>query len=134
MQRHLLLYFLTVPVFFVIDLFWIGVIAKGLYQREIGSLLLDSPRWAVALGFYLLYIVGIVVLVVLPAHSTGSLLEAVWRGALLGLVAYATYDLTNLATMKGWSATVALVDMVWGAVLTGVVAAASYVIAGWLDV
>lgn len=134
MQRYLLLYILTVPVFFAIDLVWIGVVARGLYQREIGALLLDSPRWSVALGFYLLYIVGIVALVVLPAHASGSLFEAVWRGALLGLVAYATYDLTNLATMKGWSATVTLVDMVWGAVLTSVVAAVSYVIAGWLDV
>src|SRR5680860_1080516 len=118
MQRYLLLYVLTVPVFFVIDLVWIGVVARGLYQREIGSLLLDSPRWVIALGFYLLYIVGIVALAVLPGYASGSLFEVVWRGALLGLVAYATYDLTNLATIKGWSATVTLIDMVWGAVLT----------------
>ena len=134
MPRILLLYILTVPVFFAIDIVWIGVVANGLYQREIGALLLDSPRWAVAVAFYLLYIVGILVLAVLPAHDSASLAEALWKGALLGLVAYATYDLTNLATMKGWSATVTVIDMVWGAVLTAVVAAASYFIAGWIDV
>jgi uncharacterized membrane protein len=134
MPRILLLYVLTVPVFFAIDIVWIGVVANGMYQREIGPLLLDSPRWAVAIGFYLLYIVGILALAVLPAHDAGSLAEAVWKGALLGLVAYATYDLTNLATMKNWSVTVTVVDMLWGAVLTAVVAIASYFIADWLDV
>ena len=134
MQRYLLLYVLTVPVFFIIDIVWIGLVARSLYQREIGSLLLVSPRWTIAVAFYLLYIVGILVLAVLPGHASGSLFEAVWRGALLGLVAYATYDLTNLATIKGWSTTVAIADMVWGTVLTGLVAAASYILAGWVNV
>jgi uncharacterized membrane protein len=134
MPRILLLYVLTVPVFFAIDIVWIGVVANGMYQREIGPLLLDSPRWAIAVAFYLLYIVGILALAVLPAHDSGSLTEVLWKGALLGLVAYATYDLTNLATMKNWSVTVTVVDMIWGAVLTAVVGTISYYIAGWLDV
>jgi len=118
----------------VVDLVWIGVVARNLYQGQLGPLLLDSPRWAVAVAFYLLYIVGIVVLAALPGYVNGSLAEAAWRGALLGLVAYATYDLTNLATLKGWSTLVTVADLAWGAVLTAIVSSAAYLIAGWLDV
>lgn len=134
MSRYVLLYFLTVPVFLVVDLVWIGVVARNLYQGQLGGLLLESPRWAVAVAFYLLYIVGILALAAVPAHLNGSLVEAVWRGALLGLVAYATYDLTNLATLKGWSPLVTAADLVWGAVLTAIVSTSAYLIAGWLDV
>jgi uncharacterized membrane protein len=134
MSRYLLLYALTVPVFLVVDLVWIGVVARNLYQGQIGDLLLESPRWAVAIAFYLLYIVGILALAAVPAHLNSSFVEALWRGALLGLVAYATYDLTNMATMKGWSPLVTVVDLVWGAVLTAIVSSAAYFIAGWLDI
>ena len=134
MSRYLLLYLLTVPVFLVVDLVWIGVVARNLYQGQLGALLLESPRWAVAIAFYLLYIVGILVLAALPGHVNGSLAEAAWRGALLGLVAYATYDLTNLATLKGWSTLVTVADLAWGAVLTAIVSSAAYLIAGRLDV
>ncbi len=134
MSRYLLLYVLTVPVFLVVDLVWIGVVARNLYQGQLGGLLLESPRWAVAIAFYLLYIVGILVLAALPGYANGSLTEAIWRGALLGLVAYATYDLTNLATLKGWSTLVTAADLAWGAVLTAIVSSAGYLIAGWLDV
>lgn len=134
MSRYFLLYALTVPVFLVVDLVWIGVVARNLYQGQLGELLLESPRWGVAIAFYLLYIVGILALAAVPAHLNGSLFEAVWRGALLGLIAYATYDLTNMATLKGWSPLVTVVDLVWGAVLTAIVSTAAYLIAGWLDV
>jgi uncharacterized membrane protein len=86
----------------------------------------------VGLAFYLLYIVGIIVFAVLPGVEKGSVVEALWRGALLGLVAYGTYDLTNLSTLKDWSPAITVVDMVWGTVLTGTVASASWWIAGLL--
>ncbi len=128
------LYLLTVVVFFAIDLVWLGVVANRFYQNQIGSMLKSPPDWLVAAGFYLFYIVGILVFAVLPGVEKGMLAEAVWRGALFGALAYATYDLTNLATLEGWPWQVAVVDIVWGTVLTGTVAAASYQIARWLGV
>ncbi len=128
------LYLLTVVVFFAIDIVWLGVVASRFYQNQLGPMLKSSPNWAVAAGFYLFYIVGIIVFAVLPGIDRGSLLEAIWRGALFGALAYATYDLTNLSTLEGWPWQVAVVDIVWGTVLTGTVAAASYQIARWLNV
>lgn len=130
--RIVWLYLLTVVVFFAIDLVWIGAVARGLYSRELAGLLRPDIRWGAALLFYLLYIAGILILVVLPAVDKGSLADAAWRGALLGLIAYATYDLTNYSTLKDWSLTVTIVDLIWGALLTGAVSAASYGIGGWL--
>ena len=95
---------------------------------------IKPPNWAVAAGFYLFYIVGIIVFATLPGIAKGMLAEAVWRGALFGAIAYATYDLTNLSTLQGWPWQVAAVDIVWGTVLTGTVSAASYQMARWLDI
>lgn len=122
------LYFLTIPVFFIIDLLWIGVIAKDFYRNQIGFLLGPINWWA-AIIFYLIFIVGILVFAVLPALDAGSLMKAVVLGALFGFVAYAAYDLTNLALTKNWPLMVTIVDMVWGAVISGSVATASYLIA-----
>lgn len=121
------LYFLTVPVFFAIDLVWLGLVAKNFYQDQIGFLL-GPVNWVAALIFYLLFIVGILVFAVLPALDAGSLSKAIILGTFFGFVAYATYDLTNLATVKDWPLMVVFVDMAWGAVLSGSVAAASYLI------
>lgn len=107
----------------MLDFVWLGLVAKKFYRDEIGQLLLTKPNMPAALSFYVIYVVGLVIFAVNPAQSV---LGAAGRGALLGLVAYATYDLTNLATMKGFSAKVAAVDMLWGALLTAVAAAASY--------
>jgi uncharacterized membrane protein len=126
------LYLATVPVFFAVDFVWLNFVAKSFYRERLGSLLLADFNLPVALAFYLLYIVGIIVFAVLPGIEKGSLVEALWRGALFGLVAYGTYDLTNLSTLKDWSPVITVVDMVWGTVLTGVVASASWWIAGLL--
>lgn len=134
MLKLVYLYLLTVPVFFAIDMIWLGTVARGFYRDNLGELMAPSVNWPVAIAFYLLYIVGILALSVVPAAREGSYVQALWTGALLGLVAYATYDLTNLATTRGWPANVAFVDMIWGAVLTGAVASASYYIARWLEV
>lgn len=121
------LYLLTVPVFFIIDMIWLGVLAKDFYQKQIGFLL-GPVNWTAAIVFYLLFIVGILVFAVLPALDSGSLMKAIALGAFFGFVAYATYDLTNLATVKDWPFMIVAVDMIWGAVLSGSVATISYLI------
>lgn len=108
----------------VLDAIWLSTMTTRLYRRELSGLLLDAPSWAPAVAFYLLYAVGVVVLVVHPAlEGEWPLGQVVALGALLGLVAYGTYDLTNQATVRGWSMVVTVVDMAWGASLTAVVAA-----------
>ncbi len=130
LAKAALLYALTVPVFFAVDMVWLGLIAKPFYARHIGHLMAAKVRWTPALLFYFLYIAGILFFAVLPAVERGSLGRAVLAGALLGLLAYATYDLTNLATLRDWPLLVTVIDLVWGMVLTGGVAAVSYLIAG----
>ena len=107
----------------VVDYFWLSNAVNFLYRPKLGALLADKPvLWAAAL-FYVLYGIGVAVLVLRPALAEGGIVAALWMGALFGLVAYGTYDLTNQATIKGWSLTVTVVDMVWGAFITGVVSA-----------
>lgn len=128
MALILALYGLTTVVFFAIDLVWLGAIARGFYRRTLGHLLREKTNWAAGIGFYLLYIVGILGLVVLPALRGSGASEAAWKGALLGLIAYATYDLSNLATLKNWPKKVVVVDIIWGTVLTTCVSLASFFI------
>jgi uncharacterized membrane protein len=122
------IYLLTIPVFFSIDLLWLGVFAKKFYQEQIGHLL-GSVNWSAAIIFYLLYIVGIIFFAVYPALMASSFAKAVLLGALFGFFAYATYDLTNLATIEDWPLIMAVVDVIWGTVLTASVAGASYLLA-----
>jgi uncharacterized membrane protein len=128
------LYLIALPVFFAIDMVWLGLVAKGFYRRELGSLTRDRVQWPAALLFYLLFILGLVVFVVAPAVDDGSWLRALLYGALFGLIAYATYDLTNLATLRGWPLPVTVVDLVWGTVLAAAVSVATYGIAVAIDV
>lgn len=126
MQSALIAYVATAIVFFGLDFVWLGQMQAALYRPRIGALLLDKPDLAVAAAFYLIYVVGVVAFAVLPAVDQGSWLRALGAGALLGLVAYGTYDMTNLATLAGWSMVVSLADMAWGVALTGVSATAGY--------
>lgn len=112
----------------VLDFIWLGTVAKTFYRSQIGKLLLDKPNMTAAVLFYAIYVVGVVSFVISPALEKGSLSYALSRGALFGFVAYATYDLTNLATMKGFTTKVVVVDLAWGAFLTAVVAGATYLI------
>jgi uncharacterized membrane protein len=109
----------------VVDGLWLGLVARTFYRRHLGPLMAERPNWAAAVAFYLLYVVGVTVFAVLPAADAASLAEAAWRGALFGLVAYATYDLTNAATLRDWPGIVVVVDMAWGMALTAVVAVAA---------
>jgi len=122
-------YLLTTVIFFAVDMLWLGVVAKGFYQKQLGPMLSEQVNWPAAIVFYLLFVAGILVFVVFPALDKGSLGRVVVLGALFGLVTYATYDLTNLATLRGFPPLVAAVDMVWGMVLTGTVAAAGFLLA-----
>ncbi|MGB4967831.1 MAG: DUF2177 family protein [Candidatus Saccharimonadales bacterium] len=112
----------------VLDFIWLGTVAKTFYRSQIGKLLLDKPNMTAAVLFYGLYVVGVVTFVVTPALEKGSLSYAVTRGALFGLVAYATYDLTNLATIKGFTTKIVMVDLLWGVCLTAAVSAVTYLV------
>lgn len=134
MLKYAELYGLTAVVFFAIDLVWLSTATPRIYKPYIGDLLLDKPNMPVAAAFYLLYVVGVLFLATLPGYDKGSISDAFLRGAVLGLLAYGTYDLTNLATLKGWAWQVSVIDMIWGTLLTGTVAAIGYLFARWLQV
>lgn len=123
MTKLIVAYFATMAVFFAIDFVWLGTVAKSFYQGQIGPLLLDEFRIGVAVAFYVIYLAGMIFFAVNPALKAQSVATAALYGALFGFFCYATYDFTNLATLKGYTVTVALVDMAWGTVLTGVSAA-----------
>ena len=126
-------YLATTVVFFAIDMFWLGFLAKGLYRQYLGNFLTDQVNWTAAIVFYLLFIIGIFIFAILPAVEKESLLRAVVLGALFGFFTYATYDLTNLATLKGWPITIVVIDIAWGAVLTASVSAAGFAIVNWVN-
>lgn len=130
--QYVIVYFLMTGVFFGIDMIWLGLVAKNVYSQQIGHLMATKVQWPAAIIFYLLYIVGILYFAVLPGLEKGSLARAVINGAAFGFLAYATYDLTNLATLKGWPLKLTLIDLAWGTVITAVVAAAGWQIAQWI--
>ncbi len=115
-------YALTLIVFLALDFLWLGLVARGFYAAQLGSLMRDTLNFLAAGGFYLTYVAGIVYFAVAPALAEGSWRKAAVNGALLGLLAYGTYDMTNLATLRNWPVAVSLVDMVWGGVITGLAA------------
>jgi uncharacterized membrane protein len=123
MTRIAIAYVATAVAFCGLDFLWLGFVAKGYYQSQVGTLLLERPNLGVAAAFYALYVAGVLIFAVVPSLETGSPARAFALGALFGLFAYATYDLTNLATLKGWSVGIALVDLAWGALVTGTSAA-----------
>jgi uncharacterized membrane protein len=123
------LYIIALPVFLAIDMAWLGVVAKKFYAQRIGFLMKTDINWTAAILFYLLFIIGLVLFVIMPAVGKGSWVHALLFGALFGLIAYATYDLTNLATLKDWPLLVTVVDLAWGAVLAGSVSMLTYFIA-----
>lgn len=123
------LYAIALPLFFIIDLVWVGVVALPFYKTHIGFLLRPDLNWAAAISFYLLFVVGLVLFVIAPAVEKGSWMQALMFGALFGLVTYAAYDLTNLATLKDWPLVVTMVDLAWGAFVAGSVSVLTYVIA-----
>jgi uncharacterized membrane protein len=126
------LYFIALPVFFIIDMFWLGLVAKNFYAKHIGFLMKPDINWIAAVIFYLLFIAGLVLFVIAPALEKHQWINAVLFGALFGLITYATYDLTNLATLKDWPVLVTVVDLLWGATLAALVSTVSYFVASKL--
>ncbi len=126
MAQYLTAYGVTAAAFLAIDFIWLARIARSLYFGKVGGLLLDKPNMAAAAIFYSIYVVGVVFFAVSPALRAEQAAIAVLYGALFGFFAYATYDMTNYATLKGWSLSLALVDISWGTSLTGFSALAGY--------
>lgn len=124
------LYVIALPVFFAIDMVWLGLVAKNFYKNQIGFLMRPDINWVAAILFYLLFIVGLVLFVIAPAIEKGSWIRALLFGAFFGFITYATYDLTNLATLKDWPLLVTIVDLAWGTVLGALVSVITYFIAG----
>jgi uncharacterized membrane protein len=126
-------YLLTFIVFLIVDMFWLGIIAKNLYQKFLGGFLTDKVNWTAALIFYLIYVVGISIFAIYPAVNKGSAFNAILMGALFGIFTYATYDLTNLATLKGWPLYIVFIDILWGAFLSAIVSYSGFHIVKWLN-
>ena len=114
-----------------LDSAWLTFAAKRLYRPYLGDVLAEGFRFAPAAAFYFIYVGGIVFLAVMPGIDAGKWTVAATRGAALGFIAYATYDLTNQATLKQWSSVVTVADMAWGTLLTGVAATAGFFAARW---
>ena len=123
------IYLIALPVFFAIDMLWLGLVAKNFYAKQIGFLMKTNINWLAAIIFYLLFIVGLVLFVIIPALEKNSWTHVIIFGALFGLITYATYDLTNLATLKDWPLLVTVVDLIWGMVLASLVSTITYFIA-----
>lgn len=129
MGEYIKYYLVAALLFSLIDFVWLGTIAKSFYTSMIGKLLLDKPNLVAAVVFYLLFIVGLVVFAIVPASREGNSVANAFRlGALFGFFTYMTYDLTNLATIKGWSAKLVAVDVIWGTVLASTVSGLTAVI------
>jgi uncharacterized membrane protein len=130
-KQMVILYLITLAVFFLIDMVWLGVVAKDFYRRHLGSMLSPKVNWGAAFLFYLLFIAGLLIFVIRPALVQGAVLPALLLGALFGLISYATYDLSNLATLRDWPLIVTVVDLVWGATLGGLVSLISTLLGRW---
>ncbi len=123
------LYLLSVPVFFLIDMIWLVFVARNFYKEQIGHLMASSVNWAAAIIFYLLFLLGLVYFVIAPGYESGNVNRLILSALFFGLVTYATYDLTNLATLKNWPVLVTIVDMAWGAILAALVSIVVFFVA-----
>ena len=128
MSRIFLTYAVSVPVFFIVDMIWLGVIAKGFYRNALEPLLTPNINWIAAIIFYLLFLVGVLIFALLPGMERRSLVYTIEMAALFGFIAYATYDLTNLATLRDWPLMLSIVDMIWGSFLSTSTATMTYLI------
>lgn len=129
---NLWIYLITFTVFIVIDLLWLGVVGQGIYQKYLGHLIKKNVNWVAAIVFYSLYILGLMVFVIIPAYQSQDILSGFLMGGLLGLIMYATYDLTNLATLKDWPITITLIDLTWGTFLGSLTSGLAIILSLWL--
>lgn len=129
MKTYGIAYAGTLISFLLIDALWLGLVAKNFYRDQLGELMLPSPNLAVAAIFYLFFAAAIVALAVRPGLAAETIWSAIGYGAVLGLAAYGTYDITNLSTLKGWPVSLSIVDLVWGTILTSAASACGYMVA-----
>ncbi|HBW13266.1 MAG TPA: DUF2177 domain-containing protein [Proteiniclasticum sp.] len=128
-MQFLKVYALTLVIFFLVDIVWLGVISKKLYKEYLGHLMAPNVNWAAALVFYFLFIAGLVFFVIMPAIEKGDLMYAITLGAFFGLITYGTYDLTNLATLKDWPLNITIIDLIWGTFLNAATSGITYFVA-----
>lgn len=121
-------YLIALVVFFAIDIIWLGVVSKKLYRNELGFIMSDKPNWIVAIIFYLIFIIGVVFFVITPAVEKDSWTYALFVGMLFGFITYATYDLTNLATLKDWPLKITIIDLIWGSSICAMVSTITFFI------
>ena len=120
MTKLLIISFIFVSIIFlIIDVLWLSITVKSLYRPALGDLLKDKPVMWAAVLFYIIYMIGVALIILKPALANDSILQALWTGVVFGIVAYGTYNLTNMATVKNWSASIVCIDMLWGGFLTG---------------
>ena len=112
-------FFFVSTIFLVIDVVWLSITVKSLYKPALGNLLKDKPVMWAAVLFYIIYMIGVALIILKPALANDSISQALWTGVVFGVVAYGTYNLTNMATVKNWSASIVWIDMIWGGLLTG---------------
>jgi len=122
------MYLIAFVIFLIIDAIWLGLVAPKFYREQIGHLMSERPNFIAALIFYLIFIVGVVYFVVNPAVDAQSVKKVLVSGMLFGFITYATYDLTNLATLKDWPLTVTIVDLIWGTTLSTSIGYLTYII------
>lgn len=124
-----ILFLIAAVIFFSIDMLWLGVVAKKLYRDELGFILSNEVNWIAALIFYVIYLVGVLHFAVIPALKEQSWITALIQGAALGFLCYATYDLTNMATISKWPLKIVIIDIAWGTFLTCAVSLLTYLAA-----
>ena len=127
-MQNLKVYLLTILVFFLVDIVWLGVISKNLYKNYLGHLMAPKVNWTAALIFYALFIAGLVFFVINPALAKDSLMYAILAGGFFGLITYGTYDLTNLATLKDWPLNITIIDLIWGTVLNAITSGITFTV------
>lgn len=120
------MYLIALTVFFAIDIVWLALVAKKIYQKELGFIMSPKPNWVAAIIFYLIFIAGVVFFVIHPAVEKDSWTSALGVGVLFGFMTYATYDLTNLATLKDWPLKITIIDLIWGSSLGGLVSVLTF--------
>lgn len=128
-MQNLKVYLITVVVFFLVDIVWLGFISKNLYKKYLGNLMAPKVNWTAAIVFYLLFIAGLVFFVINPALAKDSLKYAILVGGFFGLITYSTYDLTNLSTLKDWPINITIIDIIWGTILNSATAAITFLVA-----
>lgn len=119
-------YLITFVVYFGIEMVWLGLIAKNLYEKHIGHLLADKPNLVVSIIYFIIVVAGLIFFAISPALEKNSLTYAIFAGALFGFMTYATYTMTNLATLRDWPMMIAIIDIAWGTVLNGLTAGISF--------